>query len=132
MPSVIPSIFSLLISRIHSSLFSDWRRTLLSKFFDTQIPSISTEELVFPLISLELAESRILAGPADTSYLIAHCPATGTLRRSVFGNSLSLYDLWSRPRRVVRLLGLHGFPLYPIPRKESGNDNCSNHKRNYN
>ena len=89
MPSVIPCIFSLLISRIHSSLFSVWRRTLLSKFFDTQIPSISTEELVLPLISLELAESRILARPADTSHLIVHCPATGTLRRSVFGDSLS-------------------------------------------
>ena len=37
-----------LISRIHSSLFSDWRRTVSSKFFDTQVPSISTEEDVLP------------------------------------------------------------------------------------
>ena len=27
-------------------LFSDWRRTVSSKFFDTQVPSISTEELM--------------------------------------------------------------------------------------
>ena len=27
-----------LISRIHSCLFSDWRRTFSSKFFDTQVP----------------------------------------------------------------------------------------------
>ena len=38
----------LFISRIHSFLFSDWRRTVSSKFFDTQVPSISTEELVLP------------------------------------------------------------------------------------
>ena len=37
-----------LSSYIHSSLFSDWRRTVSSKFFDTQVPSISTEELVLP------------------------------------------------------------------------------------
>ena len=36
------------ISRIHSSLFSDWRHTVSSKFFDTQVSSISIEELVLP------------------------------------------------------------------------------------
>ena len=44
-PSAIPCSLSPLISRIHSRLFSDWRRTVSSKFFDTQVPSISTEEL---------------------------------------------------------------------------------------
>ena len=33
----------------------------------------------------------------DISHLILHCPATDSLRRSLFGDSLSLYDLWSRP-----------------------------------
>ena len=47
-PSAITCNLSPLISRIHSSLFSDWRHTVLSKFFDTQVPSISTEELVLP------------------------------------------------------------------------------------
>ena len=46
MPSAIPCTLSRLISRIHSSLFSGWRRTVSSKFFDTQVPSIFTEELV--------------------------------------------------------------------------------------
>ena len=45
-PSATPCSLSPLISRIHSSLFSDWRRTVSSKFFDTQVLSISTEELV--------------------------------------------------------------------------------------
>ena len=35
-----------LISRIHSPLFSDWKHTVSSKFFGTQVSSISTEELV--------------------------------------------------------------------------------------
>ena len=45
-PSAIPCSLSPFISRIHSRLFSDWRRTVSSKYFDTQAPSISTEELV--------------------------------------------------------------------------------------
>ena len=32
------------LSRIHSCLFSDWRRTVSCKFFDTQVSSISTEK----------------------------------------------------------------------------------------
>ena len=47
-PSTIPCSLSPLISRIHSSLFSEWRRTVSSKFFDTQVPSVSIEELVLP------------------------------------------------------------------------------------
>ena len=45
-PSAIRCSHSSLISGIHSSLFSDWRHTVSSKFFDTQVPSTSTEELV--------------------------------------------------------------------------------------
>ena len=146
-PSAIPCSLYLLIFRIQSSLFSDWRRTVSSKFFDTQVSSISTEELVLPcharcvlsrlrcnghnlLLSSYLARigriensscSACVHSSQDTSHLILHCPATDSLRRSLFGDSLSLYDLWSRPWRVSRLLGLHGFPPSPISRKGSGN-----------
>ena len=44
--SAIRCSLSPVISRIHSRLISDWRRTVSSKFFDTQVPSISIEELV--------------------------------------------------------------------------------------
>ena len=44
----IPCSLSPLTSRIHSSLISDRSRTVSSKFFDTQVYSISTEELVLP------------------------------------------------------------------------------------
>ena len=57
----------------------------------------------------------------DTSHLILHCPATGSLRRSLFSDSLSFYDLWFRPWGVARLLGLHGLPPCPISWKRSVN-----------
>ena len=145
-PSAIPCSLFPLISRIHSRLISDWRRTVSSKYFDPQVPSISTEELVLPrharcvlfrlrcnghslLFSSYLSRIGRTENPScsacghsshDTSHLILHCPATDSLRRSLFGDSLSLYDLWSRPWGVARLLGLHGLPPCPIPRMGSG------------
>ena len=56
----------------------------------------------------------------DISNLILHCPATNCLRRSLFGDSLSLYDLWSRPWGVARLVGLHGLPPCPHPSEGVG------------
>ena len=121
-PSAIPCSLSSLISRIHSSLFSDWRRTVSSKFFDTQVPSISIEELVLPrhdrcvlsrlcyngrslLLSSYFSRIGRIENPLcsayghssrDTSYLILHCPATDSLHRSLFCDSLSLFNLWPR------------------------------------
>ena len=117
--SAIPCSLSPLISCIQSSLFSDWRRTVSSKFFDTQVPSISTEELVLPrharcvlsrlrcngyslLLGSYLSRIGSMENPScsacgrssqDTSHLILHCPTTDSWRRSLFGDSLSLYDL---------------------------------------
>ena len=145
-PSAIPCSLSPLISCIHSSLISDWRRTVSSKFFDTQVPSISTEELVLPrharwvlsrlrcnghslLLDSYLSRIGRIENPScsacghssqDTSHLILHCPATDSLRRSFFGDCLSLYDLWSRPWGVARLLGLHGLPPCPHPSEGVG------------
>ena len=145
-PSAIPCSLSPLISRIHSRLISDRRRTVSSKFFDTQVPSISTEELVLPrharcvLSRLRCNGHSLLLGSylsrigrienfscsacghssQDTSHLILHCPATDSLRRSLFGDSLSLYNLWSRPWGVSRLLGLRGLPPCPHPSEEVG------------
>ena len=45
-PSTVPCSLPV-TSRIHLSLFSDRTRCVSSKFFDTQLPSVSTEELVF-------------------------------------------------------------------------------------
>ena len=117
--SAIPCSLSPLTSRIHSCLISDWRRTVSSKFFGTQVPSISTEELVLPRHascvlsrlccnrhSLVLGSYLSMIGKIknptcsagghssqDTSHLILHCPATDSLRRSLFGDCLSLRPL---------------------------------------
>ena len=56
----------------------------------------------------------------DISHLILHCPTTDFLRRSLFGHSLPLYDLWSRPWGVARLPGLRKLPPYPHFRTGSG------------
>ena len=145
-PSAIPCSLSPLISRIHSRLISDWRRTVSSKYLDTQVSTISTEELVLPrharcvLSRLRCNGHSLLLGSylfrigrienlscsacghssQDISHLILHCPATDSLRRSLFGDSLSLYDLWSRPWGVARLLGLHGLPPCPHPSEGVG------------
>ena len=118
MPSAILYSLSSLISRIHSCLFSDWRRTVSSNFFDIQVPSISIEELVprpaccalsrlrcngySMLLSFYLTRIGRIKNPTcsacghssqDISHLILHCPATDSLRRSLFGHSVSLRPL---------------------------------------
>ena len=101
MPSAIPCSLSPLISRLHSCLISDWRCIVSSKFFDTQVSSISTKKLVLPhhsccvlsrlhcnghslLLSSYLSRIGIIENPScstcehstqDTSHLILHCPA---------------------------------------------------------
>ena len=131
-PSAIPCSLSPLISRIHYAVFSNWWRTVSHKFFDTQVPSIFTEELALfryvrcvlsrlccnghsLLLSSYLSKIGRIENPScsacghssqDTTHLILHCPAT---------DSLFLYDLWSRPWRVAWLLGLHSLPSCPHP-----------------
>ena len=145
-PSSISCSLSRLISRIHSYLFLDWRSTASSKYFDTQVPSISTEELMLPrharcvLSRLRCNGHSLLLGsylsrigriensscsacghsPLDTSHLILHGPATDSLRRSLFGDSLSLYDVCSESWGVARLLGLHGVPPSTHPSEGVG------------
>ena len=149
MPSAIPCSLSPLISHIHSCLFSDWRSTVSSKFFDTQVPSIFTEELVLPsharcvlsrlrcnghslllaLISLGLAESRILpAAPVDTcprTPLISFC--TVQLRTLCAAHSLATLCLTTTsgtdPGEFPGLWGTMVFRHLPIPWKWSGNNN---------
>ena len=125
--AVFPLIFC-----IFSSLFLDWRHTVSLKL-NTQISPISTEELLLPwharcvlsclccnrhslLLSFYLTRSGRIKNPLcstyrhlpqDTSHLIVLCPAIDSLHCSVFGNSLSLYELWSRPWGVAQLLELH-------------------------
>ena len=83
-PSAIPCCLYPLISRIHSSLSSDWRRTVSSKYFDSQVPSIYVEELVLPRH--------------------ARCVLSSTLQRTQPAvRFLSLYDWQNREFFLQRL-----------------------------
>ena len=126
-PSATPCSLSPFTSRIHYALFSNRRRIVSSKFFDTKVPSISTAELVLPrdarcvlsrlrcnghslLLSSYLFRIGRIENPScsacglssqDTSHLIVHCLAKDSLRRSLFGDFLSLYVLGSCPASGV-------------------------------
>ena len=58
--------------------------------------------------------------PQDLNHLLLDCPASEPLRKSIFGSSLSILDLWSRPWGVAGLLGLRGVPSRPHPSEGSG------------
>ena len=133
-------VVSLFISLI-STLFSEWRSTVSSKFFGTQVPLISTKELVLScdghcvlsrlhcnghslLLSSYLTRIDSIKNPScsacghlsqDISHLILDCSAVDSLCCLLLGDSLSLYDLWSMPWGVAWLLGLHGFLPCPHP-----------------
>ena len=144
---------SLLLSLVSTLVFSRTGGVLSHlNSLTHKVPSISTEELVLPrharcvLSRLRCNEHSLLVGSylsrigrienpscsacghssQDTSHLILYCPATDSLRRSLFGDSPSLYDLWSRPWGVAWLLGHHGLPPCPNLRKGSGNNNNRN------
>ena len=141
-PSAIPGSLS-----PHSSLFSDWRRTVSSKFFNTMVPSISTEELVHPrharcvlsrlwcnghslLLGSYLSRIHRIENPScsacghsyqDTSHLILHCPArTLCAAHSLATLCLSTTsgpDLGELPGFWGSMVSRHA----TIPRKGSGN-----------
>jgi len=110
-------------------------------FLSCQIPSVSLEELALPrLIHCKLSRLRchghnlLLSSylcrikckensfssacghPLQdlTHLLLMYCSASEPLRRAIFGTTSYIFDLWSIPWGVARLLGL------PIPRKRSG------------
>ena len=143
-PSAIPCRLSPLTSRIHSRLILDWRHTVSSKYFDTQVPSISTEELVLPrharcvLSRLRCNGHSLLLGSylsrigriknsscsacehssQDTSHLILHCPATDSL--------LSGPDRGELPGFWGSMVPCHA----PILRKGSGNQQQQHSSQN--
>ena len=145
-PSSISVSLAPLISFQRLSLYISWRRSVQSGFFQHQIPSVSPEELTLPR-SARCALSRLRCNghstllnsylhrvgraetpscsncgsePQDLSHLVLDCPVLDPLRRAIFGHTLSLLDLWSRPWGVARLLGFRGIDPHPIPRNGSG------------
>ena len=146
MPSTIPCSVSPLISHIHFSLF--WRCTVLSKFFGTQVSSISTKELVLPrhacciLSCLRCNRHSFLLGfyfsrigrienpfcsackhsSQDTSHLILHCSATDSLATLCLSTTSG-----PGPGELPGFWGSMIFRHAPIPQKDSGNQQQQQH-----
>ena len=147
-PSAIPCGLSRVISRIHSCLFLDWKRTVSSKFFDAQVSSISTEELVLPCHarcvlshlrcngrSLLLSSYLSRIGRIENSF----CRACGHSSQDISSRSaLSNYGLFAPltfwrlclstisgpcPGELPGFWGSMVFRHAPIPLKGSGNNN---------
>ena len=140
-PSNISVSLTPLISSQRLSLYTSWRRSFQSGFFQHQIPTVSPEELTLPR-SARCALSRLRCNghstllnsylhrvgraetpscsncgsePQDLSHLVLDCPVLDPLRRAIFGHTPSLLDLWSRPWGVARLLGFRGIDPRPHP-----------------
>ena len=137
-----------LLSLVFTLFFSRTGGVLSSKFFDTQVPSISTDKLVLPrharcvlsrlrcnghsvLRSSYLSRLRILpAAPADTrpwTSFISFC--TVQLRTPCAAHSLATLCLSTTygpgPGKLHGFWGSTVFRHAPIPRKGSGNRNSS-------
>jgi len=54
------------------------------------------------------------------THLLPDCPASEPLRRAIFGTTSSIFDIWSKPWGVARLLGFRGVPLRPHPSEGAG------------
>ena len=77
-PYAIPCGLYPLISRIHSCLFSDWRRTVSSKFFDTEILSITNEKLVLLVM---LAVFSLVDAAKHTAFFLSRIGRESFLQR---------------------------------------------------
>ena len=118
-PSNISVSLAPLISSQRQSLYTSWRRSVQSGFFQHQIPSVSPEELTLPRTA-RCALSRLRCNghstlfysylhrvgraetsscsncgsePQDLSHLVLDCPVLDHLRRAIFSYTLSLLDL---------------------------------------
>ena len=144
---------SLLLSLVSIFVFSRTGGVLShQKYLDTQVPSISTDELVLPrhdrcvfsclrcnghslLIGSYLSRIGRIENPwcsacghsiQDTSHLILHCPATDSAPLALWRLSVSL-------RPLVQTLGSCPFwgsmvfRYAPIPWKGSGNQQQQQH-----
>ena len=134
----IPSPLLPVIAKVRYSQYRNWRRHISHSHLNFQVPEVSSKELLLSRsIRSELSRLRchghnlLLSSYLhrisrkensdcsacghplqDLNHLLLDCPASEPLRKSIFGSSLSILDLWSRSWGVARLLGL--------PRKGSG------------
>ena len=133
------------VTKVRYFQYHNWRHQISHSYMNHQVPEVSSEELLlFRPIRCELSRLRCHGHSLLlSSYLhrisrkensacsacghplrnlnhLLDCPASEPLRKSIFGSSLSILDLWSRPWGVAQLLGLLGIPPRPHPSEGVG------------
>ena len=142
----IPCPLSPVIAKIRYLQNHNWRRHISHSYLNYQVPKVSSEELLLSRpICCNLSRLRchghslLLSWYLDRfsrkensacsacghplqnfNHLLLDCPASEPLRKFIFGSSLSILDLWSRPWGVARLLDLRGVPPRPHPSEGVG------------
>ena len=139
--NAIPCPLPQVVAKVRYSQYHNWRRHISHSHLNFQVPEVSSEELLLSRpICCELSHLRchghslLLSSYLhrispkensacsacghplqDLNHLLLDCPASEPLRKSIFGSSLSILNLWFRPCGVARLLGLCRVPLCPHP-----------------
>ena len=142
----IPCPLPPVIAKVRYSQYRNWRRHISHSHLNFQVLEVSLEELLLSRsIRCELSRLRchghnlLLSSYLhrisrkensacsacghplqDLNHLLLDCPASELLCKSIFGTSLSILDLWSRPWGVTQLLGLREVPLRPHPSEGVG------------
>ena len=136
----IPCPLPPVLAKVRYSQYRNRRRHISHSHLNFQVPIVSSEELLSRPIRCELSclrchgHSLFLSSYLhrisrkensdcsacghplqDLNHLLLDCPASERLRNSIFGSSLYILDLRSRPWGVARLLGLCGVPPRPHP-----------------
>ena len=137
----IPCPLFTVIAKIRYLQYHNWRRHISHFYLNCQVAKVSSEELLLSrLIRSELSRFRCHGHSLllslylhrisrkknsacsacghplqDLNHLLLDCHASEPLSKSIFGSSLSILDLWSRPWGVARLLGIRGVPPRPHP-----------------
>ena len=139
--NVIPCPLPLVVAKVRYFQYHNWRCHISHSYLNYQAPEVSSEKLLLSHpIHCELSllrchgHSLLLSSylhrisrkensaysacghpVQNLNHLLLDCPASEPLCKNIFGSSLSILDLWSRPWGVARLLGLHKVPPFPHP-----------------
>ena len=123
----IPCPLPLVIAKVRYSQHCNWRRHISHSHLNFQVPEVSSEELLLcrsicsKLSHLRCHGRSLLSSSylhrisrkensacsacghplQDLNHLLLDCPASEPLCKSIFGSSLSILDLWSRPWGVA-------------------------------
>ena len=137
----IPCPLPPVVAKVRYSQYHYWRRHISHSYINHQVSEVSSEKLLLSrpircelfrlrchghslllfsfLRRISRKENSVCSACGhplqDLNHLLLDCPASEPLRKSIFGSSLSILDLQSRPWGVARLLGLCGVPPRPHP-----------------